>query len=266
VNDWRRVISNAGSVDVHLRPHLIVSIEGEEKVGKTHLALTAPKPLAILGTDFGTDRPMGKFVGESILTKEYPYSVPAGLSPDDIAKLTLPVWTQFRQDHLKLIQSGLYRTIVWDTAGELYELQRLAYHGKLASIPELSYGQLKGEYKELVRACKIAGMSLILIHQMKNEYKRSPGSSRGEATGKRIRTGVEAIGYMVDSYVRMDYTPPQLPKHVKDPGSDQVWTTTILRCGHAPQYNGTTWDNLSFPELAALLKPEVDPALWEMKA
>jgi hypothetical protein len=264
--DWRSVIQNPGSVDIHKRPSLIISIEGEEKAGKTHLSLTAPKPLAILGTDFGTDRPMGKFQGEKILPKEYPYSVPAGLGPDKIAELTLPVWTQFREDHLALVHSGLYRTIVWDTGGELYELQRLAYHGKLASIPELAYGQLKGEYKELVRACKIAGMSLIVIHQMKNEYKRQPGQSRGEATGKRIRSGVEAIGYMVDSYVRLDYTPPQKPKHVKDPGSDQVWRTTILRCGHNPSVNGTEWENLTFPELASILKPEVDSDLWEMKA
>ena len=72
---------------------LIVDIAGPEKSGKTHLALTGPKPIIFFSIDKGTEGVVEKFqrAGDQVLVYEIRY--PIGKDKSDYA----PIWNAFRQ-------------------------------------------------------------------------------------------------------------------------------------------------------------------------
>ena len=46
---------------------IIASIEGTDKTGKSHLALTAPRPIMYIDLDVGTEGVIHKFQGEDLM-------------------------------------------------------------------------------------------------------------------------------------------------------------------------------------------------------
>ena len=57
---------------------LIASLEGREKVGKTHFALTAPPPILFFNIDIGTEGVVGKFQEAGKKVFLYDVRIPKG--------------------------------------------------------------------------------------------------------------------------------------------------------------------------------------------
>ena len=118
------------------KQRLIISVQGEEGTGKNHFCFTAPGPIAVQSTDIGTEGMVEKFIaaGKQIFVKNYdkPLTVGDLKDPDLIestcseAELFLEAW---ETDFKELVKSDV-RTIVWDTATELWALLRWARSGR----------------------------------------------------------------------------------------------------------------------------------------
>lgn len=231
---------------------IILSVEGEAKTGRTRFSLTAPKKLAYYGVDFGFDRADRKIrLNPLIARAEYPYDLPKGTSdPDKIAAHVKKVaWQPFKDDFLKAVDSGMFRTHVWDTATEFWELLRLADFGRTSNVIQREYGPANAEYKSLVRAVKQAGQNLILIHQVRDKWNTTPPVKE--------RHGMSKIDYLVDSFVSTHWNPKAKP-------GEPRWTLKVIRCGHRPAMNGKEFhdEDINFESVVTQLKPEVDADAW----
>jgi hypothetical protein len=168
----------------------IISVEGLEKTGKTHFALTAEGDVSYISVDVGLEGMVNKFLAQG--KRIYTLDVPS------VASLVMEFDQNKAQDvfaKLKLAYQAalnLGGTIVIDTATEVWELLRLARFGKLANIMPNQYGPVNMEYRDLIRrAFDAPNVTLILLHKMKEEYV---GSNR---TGNYKRSGFSETGYLV---------------------------------------------------------------------
>lgn len=251
---------------------LILSLEGVGKTGKSDLAYRAPLPLVVQALDMGEDRPIERLrlLAPERFDKMYFYDynfsayAPKGSSPESTEKMVRDnVWEPFKDDFYRSVSAGV-RTVVWDKATEAWEVLRLANFGRLDQIPQMMYGAINREYKEMIRAAKSAGMVLILIHDLKEEYESFTKIVRGETkessrpTGRWVRAGNNKIDTLVDAYCRNTYIPPTKKKgssEVQEPGRFEV---EIIRAGHNAAMNGQVLESPDFGTLASLLKPGVE--------
>ena len=88
------------------------------------------------------------------------------------------------------------RTVVMDTASEVWELLRMAAFGKLDHVMPHHYGPVNAEYRGLLRMAYVSDKNLILLHKVKNEYIND------KRTGNYERAGFTDTGFMVQVNVR----------------------------------------------------------------
>ena len=153
----------AGSTEYIRR--LIISVDGHEKQGKSHFALTAPQPIALFDVDTGLEGVVEKFDHtKGIFQNTYRYR--SGLQQIEYEKL----WDDFVKAHEDVLNIEGVRTIVWDTASELWELIRLARFGKLTQVKPFHYGPVNAEFRELVRKVYDTDKNMILVHKRRKKY------------------------------------------------------------------------------------------------
>ena len=116
---------------------LIMAASGREKQGKSHFALTAPSPIAYFDLDIGTEGVIDKFVanGKEIYHNDYNYHLLKDIrkqGPVDVAPY-IEMWEKFKSDYVSILESPV-RTLVIDTATELWELLRMSRFGKLDQV------------------------------------------------------------------------------------------------------------------------------------
>ena len=131
---------------------LVLSIVGEEKTGKTHLALTGRPPVVLFNLDVGMEGVVEKFTqaGKQV----YHYDIPVErVRSDDVAGQQ-DVWKQQWYDFVQRFQ-GVYDlapgTVIVDTWTEVYELARLAHFGKTEQVMPQHYAAVNAELRSLVR-------------------------------------------------------------------------------------------------------------------
>ena len=234
-------------------PRLIISIEGEEKTGKDHFSFTAPAPVYLQTCDpAGTDGVRQKFPGKIYGPKEaYSLSIqPNECTPQQMKKVADPVLDRWVANYRWALTK--MRTIVWDTADELWELARLAKFGELT--PKMSqgernnqYGELNTFYEGLIKEAFAYPINFIMIHRLKNEYKANA------STGNRVRAGYKDLYYLTQVNLRS----------LKEgrPGGGANFGVQILDCRRNPDIEGTVMAN-NFIQLAMMVLPEVDPDTW----
>ena len=193
---------------------LIESVEGPEKTGKSHHAFTAPAPIVYFDTDYGSEGVVEKFAGDKDI---YDYEVKTakdilikhkdtkGQGPQVDAT---EEFDRFKDAYYDSLNDKTIRTVVWDTATEVWELLRLAFFGKLAQVPPMKYGPANEEYRRLVRAAFDTDKNLILLHRVKDEYvgDTNTGSMR---TGKKLRAGFNDTGFLVQLNVVTYFDSPK---------------------------------------------------------
>jgi hypothetical protein len=249
------------------RGRLIVSSEGLPKRGKTHFALTAPGPIAYQSIDRGVEGMGRKFIGtKTIHIAEYDFRIPLRAEEKgnqqiiDAANRTLE---KFEAD----MQWALAETksVVWDTATELWEMLMIAEFGKLGEVMPHHYAPLNARFRHWIDQFLESNRNLIMIHKTKDEWKTG-ANGKPSATGKQTRAGFKGAGY--DAHVNIvhdrDFAPtdtdPNMPSGefivlVKDCRPNESIAGMVVA--------GSQGIEPTFAGLAQLVYPDSDPADWK---
>jgi len=211
---------------------MIFGIWGEDKTGKTSLALTAPKPLVFMEFDIGGfNRAIWRFDGDykSNLIKYESYPMPMQFGTFDPSRLELrpskvvvgmkELFYRWASAYIKHLQDSSIASIVIDTATLLYSITCDSYlqekqetqldpKGNLLPNEKLRVQLAQIEYREpnnrmrgIIYNAKVASKNLILVHHARDEYKpmlQRNGAIANAATGKRERAGFATLGDSAD--------------------------------------------------------------------
>jgi len=178
-----------------LQPRLIASISGLEKQGKTHFALGAPGPVAMFNIDIGLEGVVGKFVDDKDIQV---MDIELSQEPEK----ALDEWEAVKTAYMNKLRDPNVRTIIWDTATEMWELVRIARFGKLVQVMPFHYGPVNAEFSKLLKAAYDTNKNLILLNRMKAVYindKRTKDYERAGFSGTGFLAQVNAQVYRDES-------------------------------------------------------------------
>ena len=172
--------------DREVLPRIILSIAGLEKQGKTHFALTAPGPIAMFSTDIGEEGVVTKFTDDKDV-----YIMSVARVDEDDPEQAEDEYERFHKAYISMLRGNDVRTIILDTATEIWELLRMARFGKLTQVMPYQYGPVNAEYRALIREAYNYDKNLILLHKMKAQYIND------KRTGEWERAGFGDTGFLV---------------------------------------------------------------------
>jgi hypothetical protein len=226
--------------DDNVYPRLIVSDDGHESTGKTNFALSAPGDIAFFNSDTGIEGVIHKFSREKDI---YPYDfcVPA---IQEEAKKELKNFTSAWKD---IWASNSIRTIVVDTATDLWALFRITEFGRSSNVAHL-YTPLNAKFRRFLNvAYEHKDKNLLLIHKLKKQYKNDA------FTGDWERSGFNEIGHYAQIVL----------KSYRD-ADDFTFHKQVYKCRQNPELNGMDLegDMLDFATVAQMVLPETDEEDW----
>ncbi len=217
---------------------LIVVVQGHEKTGKTHFALTAPGPIGIFDLDIGTEGVVEKFATDKeIHLAEYAVSFPYD------QKVAEKTWQQFRNDYKVILGGSGVRTGIIDNAVEAFELLRIAKLGRLQQVMPHLYSGVNGEFRELLRMAYKSDTNLILIHKLRKQYVQEAWN------GKYERAGFGDMGYLAQVIVETFR-------------EDDVFKLRVLDCRQNPMIKGLVIEKPTFMKLALAVYPDSTEDQW----
>jgi hypothetical protein len=234
---------------------LILNVEGQEKEGKTHFALTAPGPIALIDMDIGLEGVVSKFTKQKkVYVASFNYH--EATSPDEWEKM----WLKMKQAFMDSLTSKTIRTLICDTATEMWELLRMARFGKLAQVKPHHYAPVNAEFRDLLRKSYDSDKNLILIHKQKKEYVDE------KWTGNMERAGFSDIGYAVQANI-ISWRVTALDETYGKGREDEFkgFGITVRDCRQASELAGTELlEPLNtFPVFASQVFPESEERDWE---
>jgi hypothetical protein len=256
--------------DIGPRPaQASIIIAGMEGTGKTHWALTAPKPLLYMSTDFGDAGVIQKATGEIYRRKEgdYKLEIPtefrAFIDQDekpDVRRrregqlanyVHQQFYLPFLNDMSKAIEGGI-RTVVWDNALDIWEWVRLSVYGRNASNRSDLQAEANSKYVELIRKANINNVNLIMINHLKyawESYYDKDDNMKWRKTKDFEMQGFDKAPFLITTNLWTSFEPPD------------NFQVTVKKCRDRPEYVGQTFPAMPFPELMAMLIPDVEN--WE---
>ena len=274
----KEALSKAGFTDV-IEPRqgsAVIALAGIEGTGKTTWALTGPKPLLYQGTDFGTDGIIQKADGQIIRPKggdykiEIPFEYRAFVDRKETDKerqvregrlanfVHEKFYVPFYEDFIKGLDAGV-RTVVWDSASEIWEFIRLSVFGRTGTNrPDLN-AEANAKFRELVRMANVRNVNLIMINHLKkrfDSYFDASGNVKWRPTNEWTMEGNDKCPRLVAMNLWTEFTPGDALT-----GTDPVFNLKVKKNRDHAEYVGQTLPALPFIELMGLLVPEVDE--WE---
>lgn len=252
-----------------LQPWLNVDVFGPEQSGKTKFALSAPGP--ILHQLFGNTNEVERAIqltleetpGKEILLAKYLSDVPPEISRSEWDKVKKAFQAQRQRviADMKASKAAGIRSGIWDKGNEVWETVRYEHFGRLTKVPSHLYGPANTEFADIVKL--MDGLNFVLIHEDEEEwedYKDDDGKSKRRTTGRRVRKGNEKVGYLVDVVLRTFKVPPVVVNgEVK---KEVQYMYEIVESRHQKSLIGQVHEGLTFPQLAMMVKPEVNPEAW----
>jgi len=212
---------------------IVVGIWGDDKSGKTSIALSFPKPMYYMEFDIGGyDRAKYGYPGcievpaksekEGLITRKYfvtPLQVAdtVNFRPTKIISGIKELWYEFLKTFMvefitiPKIVTGVIDTgtLLWDTITGSYlqekqELQ-LDLQGNVKPNERLRVSLLPVEYKEpnirmrgLIYQVRVHNKNLVLLHHSRDEYGPMPNPKTGQVeearTGRKERSGFASLG------------------------------------------------------------------------
>lgn len=281
------------------RPRLIVAVDGLDKHGKTSFALSAPKPLVYLDFDIGKEGVIEKAPGSSAIIHSDPFLfLPSEVTFDidseqtrseKIMRAAEPQLTRFRDTYRRVLREPVLRrngravkarSLVVDTGSEAWQLLRLCYLGKLTKVMPHHYVEVNGLMRDLVRLAYESDVNVIWLHKLKAEWKDN-AEGKGRKTGVLDRDGFDGMSYLVQANLLAYRVPAHLQQSsvVKWKSGEGVFEVPIdprdendlgfrLVVGnsrHDANLEGLMLCNeaITFPMIAQMMLPDVDPAAWQ---
>lgn len=224
--------------DKAFQPRIILSLEGLEKTGKTHFSLTAPGPIALFSTDIGEEGVVSKFKNVWVMSIDKISDDSAGQAPAE--------FNRFKEAYMDIIHGKSVRTIVIDTATEIWEILRMARFGRISNVLPLMYGPVNAEYRALIREAYSCDKNLILIHRMKPIYKEKTKTDEYERAGFGDTGSLVQVNALIYRRNNGDFA------------------ISIINCRQNPYLIGEELDGpmCNFPFLASMVLPDVDSSWW----
>ena len=225
-----------------VQPRLVMSIAGLEKQGKTHFALTAPGDIAFFNLDSRIEGVIHKFTGDKTI-----HVVDINVPEDPVAAKTQ--WEKFTKAYMVCLQDKAIRTIIIDTATELWELLRMFRFGKLTQIMPMQYGPVNAEFRAIIRKpYSLGSTNVIFLHKMKKEYINN------NPTGEYERAGFNDMGFIVQVNAQV----------YRDEGKDGEFHIYIKDSGQNPEIAGEDLPGVlcDFPTVASLVLPDTNVTDW----
>lgn len=220
-----------------VKKRLIVSVQGQEKTGKTHFALTAPGPIGFQDIDIGVEGVIEKFTHDKeIHLAEYTLDFPFE------QRAAEQMWKQFSSDFKRLLGSHVKTGIV-DNASEAWDLLRVAKFGRLTQIMPHLYTVVNSEFRGLLKMAYKSDANLILLHKVKKEYIND------SFTGKYERNGFNDVGYLVQVVVET----------YKESGK---FFLRVLASRQNPGIEGLVIENPTFQKLGVAVFPGTVEQDW----
>jgi len=167
--------------DDRIKQRLILAVAAREKQGKTHLSLTAPGPIVTFNADIGLEGVVHKFLPQKEILV-YNLAVP-NAKDRNVEKEATRVWEELEDAVDCALGNPSVRTIVFDTATEIWEIVRLAYFGKLTEVKPHHYAGVNAEFRRFLKRVFATDKNLILNMKMKAEYVNNNRTGEWEMAG-----------------------------------------------------------------------------------
>src|SRR5262245_28567383 len=212
-----------------IRRRMIMSVEGDWGTGKTDLVLTAPCAIAFFRFDLNTEVTVAKYASKKRIYKSN-IAIPR---PDDkdAQRLAEGAWAKFQNDYDRAVRSQDIRSIIWDTATEIWELCRLQAFGRLSNVMPHHYVQVNNSVRELIKRAYDADTNLVMIHRLKDQwenYTGTDGKEKGKKTGKKERAGFSDIGFACQIMVQTLFDRDEDEE-------ERSFKIRVLKCTQRPQ-------------------------------
>lgn len=185
-----------------------ISIFGPEGSGKTRFAATAPGPIGLLPLDKKSKRTfetISKELGVQVLSPKEDF-----ISAKDAIKLAqtedaawvkqyyTDIYNNILAKGVALAEHPQIKTIVIDTATQLWDWLLFAHFGRKNQIETFMRGAVNQDMIDLINALK--SKNLILIHRASEEWKDTgevdkQGKKKQAPSGKFKAEGFSKVGY-----------------------------------------------------------------------
>jgi len=215
----------------------VISLQGDEKTGKTSFGLTCPTPMVYMEFDIGGyDRAIPRFrsIEKQITRIQFPQPQQAMLTRvGGTLKVTeakrlvgvKELWYKFLESFISALDNKQCKTIVMDTATSLRQICNRSYlqevqesqimkaggynkfNGKLRErLQQIEYVEPNGRYRAILSAARNYNKDLILIHYERDQYQdRVVGDEvKSVVTGKKELDGFAETPKLADLMLRMD--------------------------------------------------------------
>lgn len=275
------------------RPAVVLSEVGFEGSGKSRLWLTAPKPIAAVSTDTNTETTARAYLemgddddfDEDVLRfKQVNLPALAFDDRDDVKEEAAETWEAIRDFLAPMVKnkSDRPRTVVFDTATDVFDMRVLGEFGKTDQIPpevrRNMMGRCNTSYKGIIQAFKDRGVHVILVHRAKDKWvDKERRTQRGvEETRERLtgpfdmeREAFKGTGFITSVEVNLAFDPN------RDGKLSAKYGMKIARCNQRPgiigrEYwgrekleDGSRIHRVSFPFLMSQVFPRVPISEWE---
>lgn len=240
-------------------PRMIVAARGLEGTGKTNFGLGAPRlkqpgtqeGLFHFHTDLGLEGVGHKFVDKypgPIYKAEYVLDVRdlEDATEDQIKKAASPIRKRFWDDVDAAVKRNV-RSMTFDNATELWEIDRLAEWGKL-SMKAHHYTPLNARWKRLFKMLLMGKSNAIILQRLVDEWKDE------KPTGNLKPSGYSKIGFEAQEVLTAWR------------GDDNQFHMTIDKSRHDDDLMGMSLDGkeeCTFKHLAGMVFPDTDPEFWQ---
>jgi len=241
--------------DTGLPKRLILRVGGLDKTGKTHFALTAPAPIAIINADRGLEGVVEQFINQKAI-----YTTPSFRDmPSETEAEAEKRWKELYDCYWGALEDKLIRSIIMDTDTEAWEIARLAELGRLEKVPPLKYTQLNRKFREMIDAAFTHDKNVILVCKYKKQYveSKNPNDTMGKWTGQHEPTGFNDLPYIVQANLRTRMN--------KSEDGNQIPSIEVVNCRQDMSLNGEVFEGemASFPWIASMIVKGTTPEDWE---
>lgn len=241
-------------------PRLIIAADGHQKSGKSNFALSAPRQpregtkegLFLFHADMGLEGVGHKFVdpGKGPLYKaDYFLDVREleGAGEDEVKKAAAPIAKRFWADVERAVALNC-RSMVFDSASELYEYDRLAEWGKL-QMKAHHYTPINAKWKRLFKILMMSKCNAVLLHRLTQEWKDD------KPTDNFRRQGYTKTGFEVQMNVTC----------WRETSGKRAFHVTVEDSRHEADLAGMDLEGeeCNFPTLAGRVFPDIDPEFWD---
>jgi hypothetical protein len=251
---------------------VVVSIAGMEGVGKTTWALTAPKPLLYIATDFGEEGVVQKATGQIVRPKglegepgSFKLIIPHELRPfvdkEEKAdarkvregKLANYVHDNFYVPFFDAYKKGLdagVKSVVWDNALDVWEWTRVSVYGRNATNRSDLQAEANSKFTEMVRMANAGNVNLIMINHLKPAWE-SYYDEKGNIKWRKTANDWEEQGFTKSPFL------VSMNLWLHRDKKTQEFQIEIKKCRDNASFVGQKLPSMPFHDLMAMLVPEV---------